>query len=95
MKISFLYQQNCKCTSTAFIRNILDLNDDVWHTLTHTCTSRLAQDGIGLAEVKFWLGYETIATTQKYADLNPVMLQGICNSMSARVDAIGGANVTQ
>jgi len=69
----------------------LGLDDVVWHTLRHTCASRLAQNGVGLAEIKEWLGHETIITTQKYAHLNPSALQRSVGLLSSRVDAIGDA----
>ena len=57
------------------IRNILDLKDVVWHTLRHTCASRLVQGGVPLTHVKEWMGHKTITTTMRYAHLAPKHLQ--------------------
>ena len=75
MKISVLHQQNFKCVGTAFNRNILDLNGDVWHTLKHTTASRLVQKGVHLVSVKEIMGHSIIATTMRYAHLAPKNLQ--------------------
>ena len=57
------------------IRNILDLKDVVWHTLRHTCASRLVQGRVPLTHVKEWMGHKTITTTMRYAHLAPKHLQ--------------------
>jgi len=73
----------------------LGLDEDVvWHTLRHTCASRLAQWGEQIVHIKEWLGHKAIQTTMRYSHLSPVTLQETANRLSARVDAIDDA-VTQ
>lgn len=57
------------------IRNHLELDDVVWHTLRHTTCSRLVQGGVPLTHVKEWMGHKTIITTMRYAHLAPNHLQ--------------------
>jgi len=42
-----------------------------FHTLRHTCASRLVQRGIPLYTVSKWLGHASITVTQRYAHLAP------------------------
>ena len=37
-----------------------------WHTLRHTCATRLLSAGANLMTVKTWLGHHDIKTTQRY-----------------------------
>jgi integrase len=57
------------------LRNHLELDDVVWHTLRHTTCSRLVQGGVPLTHVKEWMGHKTIITTMRYAHLAPKHLQ--------------------
>jgi site-specific recombinase XerD len=57
------------------VRNHLELDDVVWHTLRHTTCSRLVQGGVPLTHVKEWMGHKTIITTMRYAHLAPNHLQ--------------------
>lgn len=57
------------------LRNHLDLHDVVWHTLRHTCASRLVQGGVPITHVKDWMGHKSITTTMRYAHLAPKHLQ--------------------
>ena len=60
------------------IRNHLELDDVVWHTLRHTTCSRLVQGGLPLTHVKEWMGHRAIQTTMRYAHLAPKHLkQGV------------------
>jgi len=59
------------------VRNLLDLDDVVWHTFRHTTCSRLVQGGVPLLHVKEWMGHLTIQTTMRYAHLAPKHLQEI------------------
>jgi len=49
----------------------LALDDVVFHTLRHTCASRLVQAGVDLRRVQEWLGHKRIETTLCYAHLSP------------------------
>lgn len=42
-----------------------------WHSLRHTCASRLVQRGVPLIVVKEWMGHAAIETTMRYAHLAP------------------------
>jgi len=67
-------------TRTTFnrMRNLLGMEDVVWHTLRHTTCSRLVQGGLPLVHVKEWMGHEAIQTTMRYAHLAPAHLhQGV------------------
>ncbi len=58
--------------------NNLNLDDVCWHTLRHTCASRLVQGNMPLIHVKEWMGHKSIQTTMRYAHLAPKHLaQGI------------------
>lgn len=60
------------------VRNHLELDDVVWHTLRHTTCSRLVQGGLPLTHVKEWMGHRAIQTTMRYAHLAPKHLrQGV------------------
>lgn len=56
-------------------RNHLGLDDVVWHTLRHTCCSRLVQGGMPITHVKEWMGHLAIQTTMRYSHLCPTNLQ--------------------
>lgn len=49
----------------------LGLDDVVFHTLRHTCASRLVQTGVDLRRVQTWLGHKRIETTLRYSHLSP------------------------
>jgi integrase len=51
------------------------LGDDVvYHTMRHTCATRLVQAGVDVRVIKEWLGHSTITTTMRYAHLAPKLL---------------------
>jgi integrase len=56
--------------------------DCVIHCTRHSCASRLLESGVGLYEVKEWLGHSTIATTEKYLHLAQHQLVGAAAKMS-------------
>ena len=56
------------------LRHILKLDDAPWHTLRHTTASRLVQKGVQLVVVKEIMGHKSIATTMRYAHLQPANL---------------------
>jgi len=43
----------------------------VIHMLRHTCASRLVQGGVNIPVIQAWLGHSNIATTMRYAHINP------------------------
>lgn len=49
----------------------LEMDDVVFHTLRHTCASKLAQSGVDLRRIQVWLGHKRIETTLIYAHLAP------------------------
>ena len=53
------------------VRKELGLEDKCWHTWRHTCATRLVQRGLPIERIQKWMGHKTIATTLKYAKLNP------------------------
>jgi integrase len=53
------------------VRDELGLKDKCWHTWRHTCATRLVQRGLPIERIQKWMGHSTIATTLKYAKLNP------------------------
>lgn len=57
------------------VRNHLNMDDVVWHTLRHTTCSRLVQGGMSLVKVKEWMGHKAIQTTMRYSHLAPRHLQ--------------------
>jgi integrase len=57
------------------VRNHLNMDDVVWHTLRHTTCSRLVQGGMSLVKVKEWMGHKSIQTTMRYSHLTPKHLQ--------------------
>ena len=58
--------------------NNLGMHDVCWHTLRHTCASRLVQGNMPLIHVKEWMGHKSIQTTMRYSHLAPKHLsQGI------------------
>tara|TARA_B100002051_G_C16305114_1_gene424807 strand:- start:134 stop:418 length:285 start_codon:yes stop_codon:yes gene_type:complete len=61
------------------LRIILKLDDAPWHTLRHTTASRLVQKGVQLVVVKEIMGHKSIATTMRYAHLQPAnLVDAIC-----------------
>lgn len=57
--------------------------DTVVHTFRHTCASRLVIAGVDLNRVKVWMGHKAIATTLRYAHLQPQHLEELA-------DVLGG-----
>lgn len=51
------------------VRNACGLEDVTFHTMRHTCASRLIQRGAGMAEVRDWLGHSSVTVTERYAHL--------------------------
>jgi integrase len=49
----------------------------VFHSLRHTCASRLVTMGVDIMRVKTWMGHKSISTTMIYAHLAPNSLSDI------------------
>ena len=58
----------------------------VFHSLRHTCASRLVQAGVDLMRVKTWMGHKAVATTLIYAHLAPQSLSDVVSRLD---DCIG------
>lgn len=56
---------------------IAGVSDDgvVFHSLRHTCASRLVMAGVQLRHVQAWMGHNCIQSTLVYAHLSPASLQ--------------------
>lgn len=66
------------------IRRHMKLTGDkefVFHTLRHTCASRMAMEGVPLMMIQKFMGHKTIQMTLRYAHLSP-------DSLSAARDAL-------
>ena len=46
----------------------------IFHTLRHTCASRMAMEGVPLMMIQKYLGHKSIQTTLRYAHLSPETL---------------------
>lgn len=55
-----------------------------FHTLRHTCCSRLVQAGVPIVVVQKWMGHATIQTTMKYAHLAPDSLDVALRALNER-----------
>ena len=55
-----------------------------FHTLRHTCCTRLVQAGVSLPVVQNWMGHKNIETTMRYAHLAPNDLQAAVKLLEAR-----------
>lgn len=58
-----------------------------FHTLRHTCCSRLVQAGVPIIVVQKWMGHATIQTTMKYAHLAPDSLDVALRALNERTAA--------
>ena len=74
-------------TSRRFKRAVVrsGIADDavVFHSLRHTCASRLVMMGVDVMRVRQWMGHKSIATTMIYAHLAPDSLSDVV----AKIDA--------
>lgn len=48
-----------------------------FHTLRHTCASRLLNGGARLTQVRDWLGHSSVTTTERYAHLESSSLSSL------------------
>ncbi len=56
----------------------------VFHSLRHTCASRLVQAGVDFLRVKAWLGHRDIQSTLIYAHLAPRSLHDVLEKVEGR-----------
>lgn len=59
------------------IRRHMKLTEDkqfLFHTMRHTCASRMAMEGVPLMMIQKYLGHKAIQTTLRYAHLSPETL---------------------
>lgn len=66
------------------VRDKARLYDVTFHTLRHTCASRLVQAGISLQEVCQVLGHSSIVVTERYAHLAPKNMENAINVLNNR-----------
>jgi len=66
------------------IRDYAGMPDVVFHTCRHTCASRLMQRGVGIYEVKSFMGHVSVTTTEKYVHLAPTSLIMAKNALEER-----------
>lgn len=58
----------------------------VFHSLRHTCASRLVMAGANTTLVKEWMGHKSIATTMLYAHLSPKTLMDAVTLLEQSTD---------
>ena len=60
----------------------IGIKDVVWHTLRHTCASRLVMAGVDIRTVQEILGHKTLAMTTRYSHLSGAHLTQAVNRIS-------------
>ena len=55
----------------------------VWHTLRHTCASRLVMAGVDIRTVQEIMGHKTLAMTMRYSHLSGEHLSQAVNRISS------------
>ena len=58
------------------------IKDIVWHTLRHTCASRLVMAGVDIRTVQEIMGHKTLAMTMRYSHLSGDHLTRAVNRIS-------------
>jgi len=69
------------------IRRHMKLTDDkefVFHTLRHTCASRMAMEGVPLVMIQKFMGHKTIQMTLRYSHLSPDSLNAARDALEQR-----------
>lgn len=56
----------------------------LFHTLRHTCASRMAMEGVPLMMIQKFLGHKSIQTTLRYAHLSPETLGAARDALEKR-----------
>ena len=59
------------------------VKDVVWHTLRHTCASRLVMAGVDIRTVQEIMGHKTLAMTMRYSHLSGEHLSQAVNRISS------------
>lgn len=75
------------------VRKAAGLADVTFHTLRHTCASRLIQRGAKLHEVREWLGHSSITVTERYAHLADSSLTHLTGLLCDGTDRVGVSTV--
>lgn len=73
------------------------LADVVFHTMRHTCASRLVQRGASIYEVREWLGHSSVKVTERYAhfaDTSLSHLTSLLDDTDSVTLASGGHSAT-
>lgn len=83
----YLFGDITKCGAICRMRKIkkglqLEHTDLGWHSLRHTCATRLIRAGASLAVVQEWLGHSSICTTLKYVKVLNAMKNDAVVNMS-------------
>ena len=58
------------------------IKDIVWHTLRHTCASRLVMAGVDIRTVQEIMGHKTLVMTMRYSHLSGDHLNQAINRIS-------------
>lgn len=80
------------------IRRHMKLTGDkefVFHTLRHTCASRMAMEGVPLMMIQKFMGHKTIQMTLRYAHLSPDSLGAARDALEARQKRLSVAEEEQ
>jgi integrase len=57
------------------------LDDVVFHTLRHTCCTRLMQASVDIQKCKEWMGHRSINTTMRYRHVTDEMLKALARQL--------------
>jgi integrase len=67
-----------------YVRRYLPERDDICvHDLRHTCAIELLRGGVGIYQVSRWMRHQSVATTQRYADV-------LASDLAAQVGKVFG-----
>jgi integrase len=65
-------------------REIAGLHDVVFHSLRHTCCTRLMQAGVDIQKCKEWMGHRSINTTMRYRHVTDTMLKDVAHQLELK-----------
>lgn len=75
------------------VRQAAGLADVTFHTLRHTCASRLIQRGASMHEVRDWLGHSSVKVTERYAHLADSSLSHLTDLLNPVTQSPGVSSV--